>query len=94
VTQDWSPLGQGGELLADPVIESIAERVDATPAQVVIAWHLALGHVVIPKTANVHRLAENLAGTQVTLTKADVDAINALDRHDGRIGPDPERASF
>ena len=50
LTQAWSPLGQGGELLEDPTIAGIADKHGATPAQVVIAWHLAVGNVVIPKS--------------------------------------------
>lgn len=89
VTQAWSPLGQGGELLQDEVILDLARKHDATPAQVVIAWHLALDHVVIPKSVTPSRIAENFAATEVTLDDDDLKAIEGLDRADGRIGPDP-----
>lgn len=90
VIQSWSPLGQG-EVLRDPVVTEIAERLGHTPAQVVIAWHLAHGLSVIPKAADSAHLADNAAAAQVTLSDADVAAIDALDAADGRIGPDPLR---
>lgn len=90
VTQAWSPLGQGGELLADPVITSIATAHGATPAQVVLAWHLALGNVVIPKSVTPERIASNFAALDVTLTAEEIAAIDGLDEG-RRLGPDPVR---
>ncbi|MDR6891779.1 aldo/keto reductase [Falsarthrobacter nasiphocae] len=93
--ESWSPLGQGKELLEDPVLVKIAERLGATVAQVVIAWHLQLGNVVIPKSVTPSRIEENFAATGVTLTDEDMDAINGLDKgEDGRIGPDPAVSDF
>lgn len=94
VTEAWSPLGQGGDLLTDPVITQIAEKHGATPAQVVIAWHLAIGNVVIPKSVTPERIVENFAALEVSLDEQDVQAINALTVADGRIGPDPATAEF
>lgn len=87
-TEAWSPLGQGGELLADPVIAGIAAARGCTPAQVVLAWHLASGIVAIPKSVTPSRIAENFAAADIALTEADLAAIAGLDR-DGRIGPHP-----
>ncbi len=95
VTQSWSPLGQGGELLTDPVIVAIAERLGRTPAQVVLRWHLQLGLVVIPKTATASRVVENFDVFSFDLTAEDMAAIESLDRGaDGRIGPNPDTATF
>lgn len=95
VTEAWSPLGQGGELLQDPVLVGIAREHGCTPAQVVLAWHRAMGIVAIPKSATPARIVENLASVDVQLTAADVAAIEALDRGAaGRIGPDPSTAQF
>lgn len=82
VTQSWSPIGRGGELLNDPVIVDIAGRHEATASQVVLAWHLALGLAVVPKSSNVDRLRENFESQQLTLSGEEIVAISALDRGD------------
>ena len=89
VTESWSPLASGKKVLDDPVIASIAAAHDATPAQVVIAWHLALDLVVLPKSVTPSRIAENLAAVELELTAKDVTAIAGLDRG-VRTGPNPE----
>jgi 2,5-diketo-D-gluconate reductase A len=89
VTEAWSPLGSGkGGLLAHPTLTAIAQAHDATPAQVALAWHLALGNVVIPKSVTPARIAENFASTELTLTSSELEAIAAMG--DGtRFGPHP-----
>lgn len=93
-TEAWSPLGQGGEILKDETVLKIAEKHDATPAQVVVAWHLAIGNVVIPKSVAPERITENFDALGVSLDSEDVEAINALSREDGRLGPDPADMDF
>lgn len=93
--QSWSPLGQGAELLTNQVLTEIATKHGATPAQVAIAWHLALGLVVIPKSETPSRIVENWESLGVKLDQADIEAINGLDRgEEGRIGPDPAVSDF
>lgn len=93
--ESWSPLGQGGDLLTDPVLVKIAEKHSASVAQVVIAWHLALGNVVIPKSVTESRIIENFASLELTLDDEDLAAINSLDRGaEGRIAADPATADF
>ena len=94
VTEAWSPLGQGGEILKDPVIVEISGKHGVSPAQVVLAWHLAKGIVAIPKSVTPARIAENFAAANVTLDTADIAAIDGLTRVDGRIGPDPQNPEF
>lgn len=94
VTEAWSPLGQGGEILKDPVIVEIAGKHGISPAQAVLAWHLAKGIVAIPKSVTPARIAENFAAANVTLDTADIAAIDGLTRADGRIGPDPQNPEF
>lgn len=86
-TEAWSPLAQG-KVLDEQAVVDAAKAHDAEPGQVVLAWHLALGNIVFPKSVNPDRLASNFASTEVTLTQDEIDAISAIDRAE-RIGPDP-----
>lgn len=88
-TEAWSPLARGA-LLDDPTIGAIAARIDRTPTQVVIAWHLALGNVVIPKSVTPARIAENFAVLDIELTVDDVEAITSIGAADRRLGADPD----
>ncbi|WP_226345991.1 aldo/keto reductase [Agilicoccus flavus] len=88
LTQAWSPLGSGKGLLDDATLAKIAQKHGATPAQVVLAWHLAIGNVVIPKSVTPERIVENYGALDVTLDDEDVAAISGLDRGE-RTGPDP-----
>ncbi|GAB2606136.1 aldo/keto reductase [Pseudactinotalea suaedae] len=92
-TQAWSPLGAGKGMLEDPVLTEIAERRDATPAQVVLAWHIAQGNVVIPKSVTPSRIAENWAALAVQLEPEDIDAIEGLERGE-RTGGNPDTADY
>ncbi|MFT3875307.1 MAG: aldo/keto reductase [Propioniciclava sp.] len=92
VTEAWSPLARG-KVLDDPVVEGIAARLGATPAQVVLAWHLRRGDVVFPKSTHPGRLAENLAATTIDLDAADAAALDGLNR-DERTGSHPDHVEW
>jgi 2,5-diketo-D-gluconate reductase A len=79
VTEAWSPLGAGNELLEEPTLISIAGKYGKTPAQVVLRWHIELGNVAIPRSANPRRIAENINIFDFSLTGDEVAAISALD---------------
>jgi 2,5-diketo-D-gluconate reductase A len=86
--QSWSPLGQG-ELLGDPVLQSLAQKHGRTVAQIILRWHVQLGLIAIPKTMNAGRMRENFVVFDFVLDEDDLATIAALDRADGRMGPDP-----
>ncbi|MBI6910897.1 2,5-didehydrogluconate reductase DkgB [Pseudomonas palleroniana] len=69
-----------GEVLNDPVIQQIAERHQATPAQVTLAWAMQLGYAVIPSSTKRANLASNLKALQLTLSPADMAQIAGLER--------------
>lgn len=88
----YSPLGSGDRssslkaenepsLLEDKVINEIADKHDASPAQVLIKWHLSRGTAVIPKSTNPKRIKENLESANLELTQEDLSKIAGLDRH-------------
>lgn len=89
VTQSWSPLGQGKDLLTREPVVRTAGKYGRSAAQVVIAWHLAHGLSVIPKASDHEHLADNFAALNLALDDEDMAAIDSLDSPDGRLGPDP-----
>jgi len=89
LTEAWSPIAQG-DVLGDPVVTKIADRLGRTPSQVVLRWHVQRGDIVFPKTSHVERMRENFALFDFGLDDDDVAAITALDRGEaGRRGPNP-----
>ncbi|WP_248796582.1 2,5-didehydrogluconate reductase DkgB [Pseudomonas sp. MWU13-2105] len=69
-----------GEVLNDPVIRQIAERHQATPAQVTLAWAMQLGYAVIPSSTKRENLASNLKARELRLSDEDMAKIAGLER--------------
>src|SRR3954467_321712 len=86
LTEAWSPIAQG-DVLDDPVVTAIAERLGRTPSQVVLRWHVQRGDIVFPKTTHEDRMRENFAIFDFELTGDDLAEISGLDRGEsGRRG--------
>jgi 2,5-diketo-D-gluconate reductase A len=93
-TEAWSPIAQG-QVLDDPVITSIARKLDRSPAQVVLRWHIQRRSIVFPKSTTPARIRENLELFDFKLTSAEIEAIDALDRGEqGRTGPHPDHFAY
>ncbi|MDR3211134.1 MAG: aldo/keto reductase [Planctomycetota bacterium] len=86
-TEAWSPLGKGTSVNI-PEIVKIATKYGKTSGQVIIRWHLDSGTIVIPKSANPQRLADNLNVFDFRLDPADMTAMAALDKK-ARMDMDP-----
>ena len=87
----YSPLGSGDRpkalkaadepvLLQDPVIGQIADRHRCAPSQVILAWAIARGIIVIPKSVQAKRIRQNLEAVKLELDDGDMTAIAGLDR--------------
>ncbi|MBF4607223.1 aldo/keto reductase [Curtobacterium sp. VKM Ac-1393] len=83
VTESWSPLAVRSELLTEQPITDAAAAHGVTPGQVVLRWHVQLGAVPVPKSADATRQRENLDVFGFELTDAEVQAISGLER--GRL---------
>lgn len=70
-----------GKVLADPVLQDIANARGATPAQVALAWALRQGWSVIPSSTKRANLASNLEARELRLTDDDMARIATLDRN-------------
>ena len=90
-TESWSPLGKRQAPFAEPAVAGAAEAHDVTPGQVILRWQVQLGSVPIPKSATPERQRANLDVFGFELTDAEMAAITALGREDGRLfGGDPD----
>lgn len=83
VTMAYSPIGQGGALLADPALGQVAARHTtslgvATPAQVALAWVLRQPNMLaIPKAGTVAHMQQNLAAQELELGPQDLAELDA-----------------
>nr|CAD7440151.1 unnamed protein product [Timema bartmani] len=91
----YSPLGSRGtagllsskelpDLMDNPVVKEIAERLSRTPAQVLLRHTVQRGIAVIPKSTNKDRIQQNFKVLDFTLSDEDVSKLDALDQ--GPVG--------
>jgi len=93
LTESWGPLGHAAvDIFGEPAIASAAAAHGVSPAQVIIRWHLQHGLVVIPKSNNRDRMAQNFDVFGFELSADELAAIDALNR-DQRVGADPNTLS-
>ena len=92
--ESWSPLGGSkGNLMDNAALIAIANSHSKSTAQIMIRWHLQNDLIVIPKSTNSERIAQNIDVFDFELSKADMATINAI--HSGeRSGPDPENMNL
>jgi alcohol dehydrogenase (NADP+) len=62
--QGYRPLGAPStgyemEVLKNPILKMVAEKLGKTPAQAALRWGLQMGHSVLPKSTNEARIKEN-----------------------------------
>ena len=99
-TQAWSPIGgifinhpKNGNperyLLQDPIIVTLAKKLNKTAAQVVLRWHYQNGVVVIPKSVQANRIKSNMEIFDFELSEADMSVLNSITPQE-RGGTDPE----
>ena len=88
----WSPLMRG-EALTLPLIQEIAQKHNATPSQIILAWDMMEGIAVIPKSTKESRMQENFDSLKVELTNDEVIALRKLNNGVRRYR-DPDNHGF
>lgn len=87
-TEAWAPLGRA-KFMQHPLLEEIAQSLNKSVAQVIIRWHLQLGNLVIPKSSNPDRLAENFDVFDFELSEHNMGIIATLNT-ETRIATNPD----
>ncbi|WP_026818397.1 aldo/keto reductase [Arthrobacter castelli] len=77
-TEAWSPLGRGAAL-QDPALLQLAAKHHVSISQVIVRWHLQLGHIAIPKASSGERIRQNIAVFNFELDEQDMATISRLD---------------
>lgn len=87
VVTAYSPLGSGDRsyksddepnLIGNEVIKSIAQKNNISEAQVLLAWQMQRGVVVIPKSTSEEHLRDNLSAIMVSLDNRDIEDIDNI----------------
>ena len=82
----YCPLARGSELSAEPSIAAAAKRLDRSPAQVVLRWHVQQSSVAaIPRSSRPERIAENLQVFDFSLSDEEMASMSALRSRGARI---------
>jgi 2,5-diketo-D-gluconate reductase A len=90
-TESWSPLGKRQAPFTEPAVADAAAAHGVSPGQVILRWQVQLGSIPIPKSATPERQRANLDVFGFELSDAEMAAITALGRPDGRLfGGDPD----
>lgn len=96
ITEAWSPLARG-RVFDDPAVAGVAARIGCSPAQLVLAWHMARGDVVFPKSTSPERMRDNAGAIEVLRSGAiteDMVAELAALNVDERSGSHPDEVEL
>jgi len=75
----YSPFGKG-KLFKEPRIAQIAKRYSKTPSQLMLRYQLQRSIVVLPKSADQERIAENMDLFDFVITEDDMRLLSSMNR--------------
>ena len=84
----WSPLARG-RVVDEPLLINIGQKYQKSSSQVTLRWHVQKDLIVIPKSVNPLRIAENMQILDFELTDSEMQQIDSLNE-DFRTGPNPD----
>ena len=88
----WAPLVKGG-FFENDTLQELSKKYGKSPAQIILNWEIGEDLIVIPKSVNKDRIAENLNVFDFELEKEDREKINLLDTN-VRQFRDPDNHGF
>ena len=68
------------DLLNEEIVKNLANKYGKTVGQIILNWHVHLGVIPIPGSANPERMKENLAAIDFKMEDKDYDLISSLDK--------------
>lgn len=83
LTEGYSPLGNGTDLVQNASVTRIAAAREVSPARLLLAWAVTIGVIPLPKSATASRQAENLDVFDIELTGDELEELASLARPGG-----------
>ena len=80
IIEAWYPIGHGDKnLINEEVFTKLGKKYKKTNVQIILRWHIQMGHIIFPKSSNPVHLKENFEIFDFNLTKEEMDEIQKLD---------------
>lgn len=87
----WYPLGHGDPtLIAQPVFAELGAKYGKSPVQVILRWHVQMGHVVIPGATKEEHIKANIDIMDFKLSDEDMAEIAKINKNVRYYTPTPE----
>lgn len=95
VCEAWSPLGSG-TLIDNPVLVELGKKYNKTSAQIMLRWDLQQNIVVIPRSSNPGRIAQNMDVFDFEISVEDMALIDSLNenQYNSITGANPDNVTF
>lgn len=84
----YAPLGardkskpEKADLFEIELLQQLSKQENCSIAQLLLAWGMQRGSIVIPKTSNAERMKENIAATSIQLSNASIQEIDSLNKN-------------
>lgn len=83
----WGPFAEGkGHIFTNPLLKKIAQKHHKTVGQIILAWEVEQGVIVIPKSVHESRIKENRDIFDINLSGPEMLAIASLDQGPSKFG--------
>ena len=87
VMEAWSPLAAGkNNIFSNKILQEIGNKYNKTPAQIALKYLLTRNIVIIPKSANIDRLKQNMNLFNFELSVDDIRKIETLENKKSLFG--------
>lgn len=88
----WRPIMEG-KVNEIPLFQTLSQKYQKSPVQLVLRWDIQKGVVTIPKSVTSERIIHNAEIFDFELSAEDIAQIDRLDKH-ARMGADPDNFNF
>lgn len=77
ITEAWSPIAKA-KYIDDALLQTLAEKYNSSPAQIMLAWEIQNNIYPIPKSETPKRIIENYNSQFINISKEDMEKLDAM----------------